>query len=489
MFRTLRGKLMVSYVGLVLLTLVLSGASAGVLVTRVRREANLARMQATLQAVARRLTLGTTSWPETTLVERLGDEVGRMNGRMLLLSLQGEIVGDPDHGGAYLGQRIELPPERRMIRGVLTSAAWFEAEDGQEYWVIFVDAPGNSVLFHYVGLALPVANVDPPWGEVVGPLSRIGMAVILIAIVLAFVLARSLSRPIARMTEAAESIARGDYARAIGEQGKDEVGHLAMAFDRMMREVETTQSSQRDLLANITHDLRTPLTSIQGFAQAITDGTINTPEDYQRAARIIHGEADRMNHLVQDLLELARLEAGELDERQAIPMGDLLEAVVRNVEPVAAQSNRRIQATIPSNLPMVRADSQRLVRALTNLMDNAVKYSDKANPIQIEAEHFHPEQARPPIFPVAFGADIRQRDWVLTQFTNTGDIIAPGELSRVFERFYRGDKSRQQSEGSGLGLAIAREIILAHKGRIEAASDTELGTRIRVWLPASPAET
>ena len=148
----------------------------------------------------------------------------------------------------------------------------------------------------------------------------------------------------------------------------------------------------------------------------------------------------------------------------------------------AQAADLAFRVVLPTDLPGVRADGKRLEQAVANLVDNACKYAPSGSEICVAGTHLTAKMPRPESLPVAFGASLGRGEWVGLSITNRSAPIPATDLPRIFERFYRGDAARQRSEGSGLGLAIVRETILAHGGRVEAASD-ESGTRFRVWLP------
>jgi two-component system sensor histidine kinase ResE len=233
----------------------------------------------------------------------------------------------------------------------------------------------------------------------------------------------------------------------------------------MADQVEASQRSQRDLVANVSHELKTPLTSIQGFSQALLDGTAVGPGDPARAARVIHDEAGRMGRMVDDLLVLARFDAGQVEmTRERVHLGPLLRACVEKLGPQMEAATVALALDIPDGLSAL-GDGDRLAQVFTNLLDNAVAHTRAGGQIGVTA--------RP--------AD--QTDSVEVVVTDTGDGIPAEELPRVFERFYQVDKARRHSRGAGLGLAITKEIVEAHGGTISAESVVGLGSKFTVRLP------
>jgi two-component system sensor histidine kinase ResE len=244
----------------------------------------------------------------------------------------------------------------------------------------------------------------------------------------------------------------------------------------MAHQVRASRDAQRDFVANVSHELKTPLTSIQGYSQAILDGTAAEPEMIERAATVIHDEAARMGRMVTELLDLARIESGQVVMRQArIALGALLENVVERLKLRAAEEGIELSARI-AELPPVTGDGDRLAQVFTNLLDNALKHTPRGGKVELVAKPLTPSgiRRRGKAWPQAVGVSI----------SDSGEGIPAEDLSRIFERFYQVDKSRKRSGSVGLGLAITREIVEAHGGSIKAESIVGLGTRFTVTLPA-----
>lgn len=300
------------------------------------------------------------------------------------------------------------------------------------------------------------------------PLARAGGLGLLIALGLAFVIARSVARPLQHMSRAAQGIAEGHFDQRVPVRGPQEVRALAASFNEMAARVSATQQAQRDFLANVSHDLRTPLTSIQGFSQAIAEGVASDPQAAQRAALVIHDEAGRLHRMVESLLDMARIEAGQPDMlRQTVQLGDILRVVGESLSVKARDKGVGLAVDVPPDLPRIAGDGDRLAQVFTNLLDNAFRHTPSGGSVTLSA-------APDP------GGEI------VATVRDTGEGIPAGDLARIFERFYQVDKSRQgRRSGTGLGLAIARQIVEAHGGTIEAASALGQGTTFTVRLPAA----
>jgi two-component system, OmpR family, sensor histidine kinase ResE len=239
----------------------------------------------------------------------------------------------------------------------------------------------------------------------------------------------------------------------------------------MAQEVSSSQRMMRDLLANVSHELKTPLTSIQGFSQAILDDAITNDDELRESTRIINEEANRMRGLVDDLLLLSQIESGQtVMEHANVDLQALLERTLERFQWALRDGEIRSGISI-ERVPLVLGDTRRLEQVFSNLLQNAVRHTPSGGEITVRAT--------------------TERDGrVSVTVHNTGSYIPPEDLTRVFERFFQVDRARARKGGSsGLGLAIVSEIIEAHGGTVSAKSDERTGTVFTVTLPPSSART
>ncbi|GIV81268.1 MAG: hypothetical protein KatS3mg051_0622 [Anaerolineae bacterium] len=385
---------------------------------------------------------------------------------------QGTLVAG---SSVALVEQMPLVPTNRMRLNTLVQGR-FRDPQGDEW--LYVAQPLFPVMME-MSLDLPYLVVAAPvprptlrevfrvfGGTFLRPLAQAGLIALVIAAALSVLIAESVARPLRRMSVAARRIASGDYRQRVRVEGPREVQALARAFNDMAEQVAVTQQAQRDFLANVSHDLRTPLTSIQGFSQAIAEGVASDPAAARRAAQIIHDETARLHRMVESLLDLARLEAGQLElRRQSLALGDLLRGVGESLSVKARDHQLDLVLSIPPDLPRVLGDGDRLAQVFTNLLDNAIKHTPPGGTVTLSAA--------------------ATRGGVTVTVRDTGEGIPPEDLSRIFERFYQVDKSRRRDaeSGLGLGLAIARQIVEAHGGTIKASSTVGQGSTFTVWLP------
>jgi two-component system, OmpR family, sensor kinase len=293
------------------------------------------------------------------------------------------------------------------------------------------------------------------------------------ALVLGFWLSRSVAAPLRNIARAARNVARGSYRQRVPVTGPREVRELASTFNRMTGEVQRSQQTLRDFLANISHELKTPLTSIRGFSQAIHDGTIDDPEGIQRSARIINNESNRVLRLVEELLDLSRIESGQISMRQEdLDLTELF-AHVNEIFALRAEESGVTLEMKAREVGQIRGDFERLEQVLNNLLDNALRHTPEGGTVRV-------------------GSRLIQPGVVQVTVSDTGHGIPAEDVPHLFERFYRGGENIGQNgkrKGYGLGLAITREIVRAHGGEIWATSEAGRGTMFVFTLPSAGRAT
>jgi signal transduction histidine kinase len=291
-----------------------------------------------------------------------------------------------------------------------------------------------------------------------------------LALLLSGLVGYQLISPIRGLMAASQRISDGHYneritvSKGIPESQMDEWDLLATQFNHMAANLEKTEDLRRQLIGDVAHELRTPLTSIKGSMEALIDGVL--PAD-QKTFQQIYLEADRLQHLVSDLLELSRVESGNIElERKNISPKDLVETLVSRLGRQFEEKGVQLNLQVPEVLPQVYVDEDRIGQVLINLVGNALQYTPEGGKVTISA--------------------LRVGNEVEFSVTDTGIGIAPEHMPNLFTRFYRVDKSRARPMGgSGIGLTIAKHLVEAHGGHIWASSaGLGQGSTFSFTLPA-----
>ncbi len=286
---------------------------------------------------------------------------------------------------------------------------------------------------------------------------------VLIALLISLFFARTFTRPLRQLTAATRAMARGDLKQQVPVRSQDELGALIAAFNQMSADLAEANALRRQMTADIAHDLRTPLTVLSGYLEALRDGAL--PPSTERF-ETMYAEAAHLNRLVEDLRTLSLADAGELAlHRSAVAPADLMARAVFSFARKAQEKNIDLSVEAAPDLPTIEVDFERMVQVLGNLVSNALRFTPAGGQIRLGA--------------------FRDRQAVCLFVQDTGVGIPAEALPRIFRRFYRVDSSRPQDQGeSGLGLAIARSIVEAHGGVIWADSEEGQGTTFTISLPA-----
>jgi signal transduction histidine kinase len=375
--------------------------------------------------------------------------------RLIHFSSAGQVIEDT---GAGQGE-LQLPRRR-----VLRNATVARDAAGRAWLYTLQQLPDGSWLM--VAAPRPKVSVLAALrDELLPPFFQGGVIAVLLSLVVAYLFARWIADPLQSVIAEAGRVPAGE-ATAVVLRGPREVQELARAFNTMADRVQSSRRSQQDFIANVSHELKTPLTSIQGFAQAILDGTADTPDALRQSADVIYNEAGRMHRMALDLLDLARLDAGTADLSMArVNVAALLQGIGEKFMPMASGAGIELKIHAAAGLPEVIGDGDRLAQVFTNLLENALKFTPSGGTVTVRAA--------------------QDRDQLQISVADTGRGIPPEALAHIFDRFYQADASRQggNRHGAGLGLAIVQELVEAHGGRISVRSALDRGTAFIVHLP------
>lgn len=360
---------------------------------------------------------------------------------------------------------IEVPPGGLPHALTQPAQGKFTVSNGQTYLYAAYPltrqtATQETARLDTLVLSMPRTGAIAVVISLFSPFLLAGLIALILSLIIALLFARSIYQPINRVKVAAEKMSQGHYDQEIPVAGPKECKELAASFNQMAQQVKRSQQQLRHFVADVSHQLKSPLTSIHGFAQALLDGTANDEAAKQRAATIISEESRRMKKQVDQLLEIARMQAGQLRiEHGPVDVNELLQHC-REVFAVQADEKQvkiKIAAEPLMNVP---GDFDRLEQVFSNLLDNAIKNSPKDGEVRLKGRNLTNE--------------------VEVSVSDDGPGIAPEQLPYLFERFHQATGVRS---GYGLGLAIAREIVTAHGGTIAAKSEPGEGAEFIVNLP------
>ena len=377
-------------------------------------------------------------------VQSLVKEMSTLYGqRVVLTDANGIVVGDSD--GNLLGKTFSsdwpsqklLSPQGGSVLGTLYVSPELSAE------IVLTRGLGESI------------NRFLLWG---------GVLAVIVALVLTFVLSRRISSPVQSLAVTARRLGECDFSQRAQIRDKGEMGEFAQAFNSMAGNLERADRLRRNLIADTAHELRSPLYNIRGYVEAIQDGVA---EPDTKIISSINEEVVLLCRLVDDLRELSQAESGELKlSYQSEGVTDMVNHTLAAMQPKAEVKEISLSVYIPDGLSPVRADFQRIVQALRNLLENAIIHTSKGGTVAITAR--------------------QQGSWVEISVADNGEGISADDLPYIFERFYRVDKSRARATGgSGLGLTIAKYLIEAHGGKIRVQSELGKGSCFAFTLPVS----
>lgn len=338
----------------------------------------------------------------------------------------------------------------RFQEQYITSGIPIEKKDGAIYGAVFASSPLNSVKSFFSELL---------------KMFLISAAIpLIILFIVEYIISYKFTKPLRLMSQAAKRMANGDFSMRVPVNSKDETGQLAESFNEMTEALVRTESTRRSFIANVSHELRTPMTSIGGFIDGIIDGTIDREQE-DKYLRIVSNEVKRLSRLVQSMLNLAKLEAGE-QQIKAVPF-DLSKTIIEIVfskESSIEEKNLKIIGLDDLGEVNIVADYDLIYQVMYNLIDNAVKFNCQNGFIEFDLKD--------------------ENETVTFKIRNGGSTIAPQDLPFIFERFYKGDKSRAYvKDSTGLGLYIVKTIVNLHGGTITADSIPDKYTEFTMTIP------
>ncbi|MEN1760958.1 sensor histidine kinase [Anoxynatronum sibiricum] len=326
----------------------------------------------------------------------------------------------------------------------------------------------NDQLVETLQVIIPMESVSETVDVLKTQLVQVSLLLTVFTIIIGWLLARMVVNPIHQLTEAAQQITAGKLDIRVPIQSQDEIGRLTENFNEMAAQLNQVESLRQELIANVSHELRTPLSLIQGYAETIRDLSGEQPEKRNRHAGIIIDESQRLSRIVDDILHLSQLQAGELKlEKQPVSLCQAIMHTAEAFQLLADQHHIQLEA-VCENACQVMGDPRRLEQVLVNLLSNAFQHTPKGGSVRMEGKII--------------------QDQVRISITDTGSGIPEEELEAIWERYHRSRHHMSQSfhTGSGLGLAIVKHILEGHQARFGVTSRLGEGTTFWFDMPENP---
>ncbi len=479
----LTGRIFLKLIAAVLAVLITSLVAVDFMASRIAEDTYVDTLKAELTQKCRILALEEAEMVNDT--KRLADLARAAGGRISIVRRDGTVLADTEQVPGKMENHSNRPEIIDALKGAIGSDKRRSASVGINYLYVAVAAPSGALR-----LAVPLKEVQTQVNIIRGHLLTATAIGFIPAIILTAFLARWVSRKLGQIIDYAAQLAQGNFQARLSITGTDELGilgsklnetgeKLEAMFEQLEREhaeLEKLERVRKDFIINVSHELRTPLASVQGYTETLLDGAIDDPIHNVKFLNIISANAARLGSLIADLLTLSRIELGITKFQFASYfLKGLLQGCQESLIPIAAKKQidlviEDIPSEADGSLLEVFCDSEAIYQVLSNLLDNAIKYTPQGGRINVQSRIFdHPEYKIP---------------FVEISVKDTGAGIPQEDLSRLFERFYRVDKARSRElGGTGLGLAIVKHMAKAHGGEVGVESAVGSGSRFWFTLP------
>ncbi len=407
---------------------------------------------------------GTPGSTDLSLFTDTSIELGaELETRIRILDAEGTVLID----SMQEEQGKDMATDSLIVQAMNGQIASRTEESGDDTMHLAFPAMVEGQLAGIVYLSQPLDDVAAVLSDLRNRMLISTVIALALSAIVALLLSRAISNPVRRLTLASRAVAQGHLDQQVPVRSKDEIGQLSQTFNEMTTRLQSAMQMQTDFVANVSHESRTPLTSIKGMLETLRDGAVDDPQIRDRFLETMEGETDRLIRLVNDLLLLSKADSNALNlHTESTDLSKLVREIIDQLSPEIETENLDFKLEISPDLPSVPADPDRIRQVIVNLLDNAIKYSHDGGAITVT---------------MMAGQD----GSVVTRIRDEGIGIPADDLPRIGERFYRTDKARSRANGgTGLGLAIARTLVEAHGGKLTVESIEGNGTTVSFTLPA-----
>ncbi|QRG68440.1 sensor histidine kinase [Brevibacillus choshinensis] len=391
--------------------------------------------------------------------------------RIWLFDKNGKIVATSTKDEVFTGKAVAVSIASNVLKG--KNAVTELQIEGLEDPMLSVSVPWGEGEKVYGGIILhaPIEGIEKTFGQMRETILWATLFGVLLSTAMVSYLSWSISRPLRTIERTAAEIGRGNYAERVSVDTSDEIGDVAHTINTMAEKLERVEQERHhleqvrnDFLANVSHELRTPLTAMQGFLEALQDGLVEDEEARQKYYAVMYTETMQVNRLVDDLMDLMKLENNEVNlAKFPVDVAEIMNKVAFSFRAEAEEKGLALVVDVENDLPKIYADRDRVAQILKNFVKNAVKFTEHGE-IRLSAA--------------------AEEQYIKIQVADTGMGISQDDIHRIWERFFKVDRGRSKNnKGTGLGLAIVKELVERHEGKWKVESEPGVGSTFTVWLP------
>lgn len=417
---------------------------------------------------------------QTDLIEGNSEEIqqktrklaDKLDLRITVVEKGGGILGDSEQEPSLMVNHSDRFEVIEAIENGFGQSTRFSDTLGINMKYVAVRVDQGDRTLGVVRFALPLSRVQPEIRIIYRVVLFGTIAAVIIALIVAYFVSRSITLPIRQVKETAQQIAKGDFGRRVRIKSKGELGELAESLNTMADELQQKMENLKrldrvrtDFVANVSHELKTPLTLIKGYIETLQNKAINNKEKSNKFISIIKEHSDRLGYMIDDLLSLSELELSrDCVNRTEVDLKAVIDEISLGFGQALAEKKQSLTVNTQGEDFGIQADRNKIEQVFVNLIDNAVKYTKESGRIEVSL--------------------CEKGQTICVTVQDNGIGIPKEHRDRIFERFYRVDKARSRElGGTGLGLSIVKHIVLAHKGKIAIESEPNRGTKVSVTFP------
>ena len=465
MFRSLYGKIMALFLAVLVLSISLLTALLYRSIRNDKIEARLDMLVAQANDVAYLAARIDNRQTGEYLSRKVMDIMSEYDAFVIILDANGKMISIGD-------ETVELVYEYSVSQTMVLLSAIVNgmeirhrsemADTGNPIFTVGVPYKEGGEVMGGVFIHTSEQSIEASYRDVLSSVLHAMMLALALASLIILVVCEFITRPLREMAQAAERFAHGDFQQRVHVKSRDEVGRLADSFNSMAADLDRLEQTRREFVANVSHELRSPLTSMQGFINGVLDGTVPEAEQ-SKYLGVVLDETKRLNKLITTLLDLSHMESGQTPlQKSKFDINELIARALIRQEGHISEKNMDVWVEFDEDTCMVNADVDRIEQVMINLIDNAVKYAGESGVITLSTR--------------------REKGIVRVAVEDNGPGIAQEDILCIFDRFYMADKAHTTGTGTGLGLPIVKSILDQHGQNIVALSEMGKGTRFEFTL-------